>query len=238
MTDRQKVLDGSWGHMKWQGDEWLVHDSKIISLNRVAFPWKPVLVIFLVGVIVGALIAGLALRAMLSSGSVTNPAFVSENDSIAVRVRQVTEGPTSMHSAQLRATAYGSLVESPRTTYSDLVFRGHGDPTTQNAVEPTPAPTVRQIIASAARVWNVDPALLDRIAFCESTYRPNAANTQSDARGLFQHISTTWTANVARMHAPYTLADRTNPAASSEVAAFMISQGNIGAWASSEHCWR
>lgn len=117
-----------------------------------------------------------------------------------------------------------------------------GAPTTVITPEPTPPPPpelppVHEVIRSAAVLYGVDPILMERIAFCESSLHPSAVNPSGDASGLFQHIRTTWLSNVKAMGAQYTLDDRLSAGPSSIVAAFMLSKQGTRPWAASAACW-
>lgn len=130
------------------------------------------------------------------------------------------------------------------TTYLPQTIRlvNGNDPTTVNATEPIslpdpPSRTIPNIIAGAARMYGVDAATMTRVAFCESGLRPGAVNRSSGATGLFQWIDSSWIANVRRGGFPYTIADRTDPAASSVVTAYVISRQGLRDWEASKGCW-
>ena len=186
----------------------------------------------------------LAPTAEPSSAVVRNSASVATTERVdgsAVRAGQ--RSPESSAVALPRVDGRGGLAGgiSLQPARADIVL-WRGSPVTQNAPEPPSVTvgsprTVASAISLSAALYGADAPTMARIAFCESTNRPDAVNPVSGASGLFQFIPTTWTANVARMGAPYTLADRTNPVASSVVAAWMISHGGTGPWDASRSCW-
>jgi len=52
---------------------------------------------------------------------------------------------------------------------------------------------IYDIINDKAKKYNLPPELMHRIAKAESNYDPNASNKNSNAKGLYQFIDTTWT---------------------------------------------
>lgn len=54
------------------------------------------------------------------------------------------------------------------------------------------AGSIRQIINEYGDVYQVDIETAVRIAECESSLNPNAANNQSSAKGLYQFTDPTW----------------------------------------------
>jgi uncharacterized protein YabE (DUF348 family) len=100
-------------------------------------------------------------------------------------------------------------------------------------VKPKPAPPapaeIEAIIQAAASKYAVDPAVLLRVAYCESRYDPLAYNGVLGASGLFQIIPGTWRANAPR--AGYGGASVWDPVANANVAAFMFANSQAGQWA-------
>ena len=193
---------------------------------------------WLLAVVVAVILAVFLIRAGSSSAGSTldGSAVRGSGNAFVAGVNQNSESggavPVTDHGRTLKTQTDVTL---PRTIR--VVSSG---PVTRDAPEPLPPAgmeRVEDVIRLAAQIYGVDTASMLKVAFCESRFDYLAANPTSDARGLFQHIGTTWTANVKRMGAPYSLSDRTNPVASSMVAGYMIAHQGLGPWAASEHCW-
>jgi len=95
-------------------------------------------------------------------------------------------------------------------------------------------PTIEQIIAEE---WGADAEIGKKIAFCESSYNPEAKNKNSSATGLFQIIKSTWEANRKRMNADTNLDLRLDARENAKTAYFLYKQQGGNPWKSSQHCW-
>lgn len=93
-----------------------------------------------------------------------------------------------------------------------------------------PAPTIPEIIRSAASIHGANPDQLLRVARCESSLNPSAIGDHGAAVGLFQFHPATFMANVRYGGFPYDLGDRFDPAASANVAAWMFARGQSSQW--------
>jgi hypothetical protein len=95
-------------------------------------------------------------------------------------------------------------------------------PAVEAAAQP---PSVQDIIRDAFQPLGeqyVDWA--ERIAFCESTYNPNAVNAASGAQGLFQFLPTTWQGT------PYASASPFDPRANAQAAAWLLQTYGPSQW--------
>lgn len=90
-------------------------------------------------------------------------------------------------------------------------------------------PTVQHAIALASATYRVDRHLLDRISYCESTYRPTARNGRYV--GIAQFGLPLWNSTA------YWAFDRTDPYASALGLAEKIREGGLSHWYASRHCW-
>ena len=98
---------------------------------------------------------------------------------------------------------------------------------TSTVIEPI-AQSIEQIITNAAIEFSVDPAWLLRVAFCESSYRPDAIGDHGASVGLFQIQRAFWSEVAPRLG--YVGDLRHDPVASSRVAAYAFANGRAGAW--------
>jgi len=64
----------------------------------------------------------------------------------------------------------------------------------------------------------------EKIAFCESTYDPNAVNPYSGAQGLFQFLPTTWQGT------PFASASPFDPRANAQAAAWLLQAYGPSQW--------
>lgn len=95
---------------------------------------------------------------------------------------------------------------------------------------------IRSIIYSAADEFGVDPALMEDMAFAESTLNPRAQSTISTAGGLFQYIDSSWDMMRRELGLPPD-ASKYDPEANARATALAISKGRIGWWDASRHNW-
>lgn len=86
-------------------------------------------------------------------------------------------------------------------------------------------PSVQDIIREAFQPLgdqSVDWA--EKIAFCESTYNPNAVNASSGAEGLFQFLPSTWQGT------PFAAASPFDPSANAHAAAWLLQTYGPSQW--------
>ena len=87
---------------------------------------------------------------------------------------------------------------------------------------------VLTIIRAAAIEFGQDPDELVRVAFCESSHRPDAIGDAGASVGLFQFQVYRWNLNAPSLGYHDDL--RLDPVASSRVAAYAFSTGQRSAW--------
>lgn len=105
---------------------------------------------------------------------------------------------------------------------------------------PLPPCTVAELLAAAAAEFGVDPALLDRITWCESRHRPDAVNPTSGAAGLAQFIPSTWRSTTSTMSVTWPEMSGESPLdpdANARAAAWLLAQVGTRPWNASRHCW-
>jgi len=86
-------------------------------------------------------------------------------------------------------------------------------------------PSIQDIIKEAFQPLgdqSVDWA--EKIAFCESTYDPNAVNASSGAQGLFQFLPSTWQGT------PFASASPFDPSANAQAAAWLLQTYGSSQW--------
>ncbi len=101
---------------------------------------------------------------------------------------------------------------------------------------PTPRPTPIPYVASDLDRWfeqysnlaSVDKSLLQKIAACESEFKPQAIN--GDYAGLFQYSSSTWISARNQMNLDTDVGLRFSPEEAIKTAAFTLSTRGPGAW--------
>jgi len=94
--------------------------------------------------------------------------------------------------------------------------------------KPLPASSLDQMFATYGQQHGVDSIFLKKIAYCESSFRPNAVN--GIYAGLFQFTPATWSATRKKMGLDSNPDLRFNPEESIKTAAFKISQDGPAAW--------
>ena len=87
---------------------------------------------------------------------------------------------------------------------------------------------IERIIAAAAHEFGQDAHELQRVAFCESSYRPWIVGDAGASVGLFQIQRAFWSENAPALG--YTADLRADPVAASRVAAYAFSAGQRSAW--------
>lgn len=121
-------------------------------------------------------------------------------------------------------TAATSLVE-PLPRVSTAAARASG--ATPRAGRP--ALEVEEMVRAAARLAGVDEHLMVRVAFCESSFRPDAVGAAGE-RGIFQFMPRTWAANAPRYGFSADFDEAFQPDANVLVAAAMFAAGKGHLW--------
>lgn len=85
-------------------------------------------------------------------------------------------------------------------------------------------------IRTQAAAYGVDEAKALDVAFCESSFRADAKNPRSSARGVYQFIDRTW-AWIATIGAPHPNADRYDYEANIENAMWLVRRDGWRHWA-------
>lgn len=101
----------------------------------------------------------------------------------------------------------------------------------QAKIEPTPTPTVEEYVE---QVFGDSAEGAKKVVACESSWRPNAKNPNSSAKGIFQVIDGTWKQFNCEgdVFNPY---DSTNCA--KKIYDYYGSFGTSGGWLASKNCW-
>jgi hypothetical protein len=87
------------------------------------------------------------------------------------------------------------------------------------------SPSVQDIIRDAFQpLGDGSVAWAEKIAFCESTYDPNAVNVASGAEGLFQFLPSTWQGT------PFASASPFDPRANAQAAAWLLQTYGPSQW--------
>jgi hypothetical protein len=86
-------------------------------------------------------------------------------------------------------------------------------------------PPIQEIIRDAFQpLGDQSVAWAEQIAFCESTYDPNAVNAYSGAQGLFQFLPSTW------QETPFASASPFDPRANAQAAAWLLQTYGPSQW--------
>ena len=86
-------------------------------------------------------------------------------------------------------------------------------------------PSIQDIIRDAFQpLGDQSVAWAEQIAFCESTYDPNAVNAYSGAQGLFQFLPSTWRGT------PFASASPFDPRANAQAAAWLLQTYGPSQW--------
>lgn len=175
--------------------------------------------------------AALVVGFLLAGGSLV--ASIASSDSDKARILSPLSDPTNGNVLGEidRITPTSTPAPTPTPTQT---------PTPTKKPTPTPSPTPRPtpIIVTSAELeglftkysseYSVDKELLKRIAYCESSFNPNASNR--DYGGLFQFSTLLWVSTRTLMGQDSNVSLRFNPEEAVRTAAFMVSQGRLGIW--------
>jgi hypothetical protein len=77
---------------------------------------------------------------------------------------------------------------------------------------------------------NLDPTILEHLAYCESHYHSDSISSSGNYGGLFQFSVSTWISTRTAMKLDTNPGLRFNPEEATKTAAFKISHGGISAW--------
>ena len=100
------------------------------------------------------------------------------------------------------------------------------------SVQNTVATASRAAIRAAANEFGVDPAVMEDIAFAESSLDHTNVGPTEDV-GLFQFVPGTWKETMKRMGLTEDL-DRKNPLLNARAAGFLMSKGECSRWNNSK----
>jgi hypothetical protein len=147
---------------------------------------------------------------------------------IAVRPSALAVGPAPTP-APPTPRAHQPVSEDDRSDHELIVRAAFQErwaaPAVQAAAQASVQPSVQDIIREAFQPLGdgyVDWA--ERIAFCESTYNPNAVNAASGAKGLFQFLPSTWQGT------PFASASPFDPRANAQAAAWLLQTYGPSQW--------
>ncbi len=86
--------------------------------------------------------------------------------------------------------------------------------------------------------YEVNPAFISKIVWCESRWDPDAENPESSARGLGQITDETWIEVMERMEIEVSDGiDQFDWNLNLEAMAFLISQDELWRWDETKWCW-
>jgi len=124
----------------------------------------------------------------LASGSYIDPDDEDDEDEQRAFEEQIYNMPMGeglgsaiMARADTKKPAFSSFTQAQKTA------------TPTGRESNVPQGGIYDIINDKAKKYNLPPELMHRIAKAESNYDPNASNKNSNAKGLYQFIDTTWT---------------------------------------------
>ena len=180
--------------------------------------------------------------------TVPTPTLFQTQPQIAVTKPQVQPSPAIPTPTLYVAPLQNSLASIQKT---DTIKTDEITPTPQPTIGvtatplptevPTVAPTTAPLPATTAVTdlesffqqyadqYHVDKEFLKKIARCESGFNPTS-NNSGMYLGMFQFSAGTWSANRSRMGLDPNPDLRTNPEEAIRTAAYMISNGQSGAW--------
>lgn len=101
------------------------------------------------------------------------------------------------------------------------------------------APTREEVanyIGFKALEMKLDPAMVLRIAKCESGLNYLSKNKNSTASGIFQFLNSTWSSTRKQMGVEKS--SQFNAQDNIDTAIWKIKNGGIGAWNESKKCWK
>ena len=98
--------------------------------------------------------------------------------------------------------------------------------------------TPKEAVRHYAEKYGDNPEIALRIVNCESGFDPNAQNTTSTARGLYQTLKSTFNANAKAMGKDWTYEnDASDQDKNAELGAYLLSVEGTSPWNASKFCW-
>lgn len=86
--------------------------------------------------------------------------------------------------------------------------------------------------------YEVHPAFISKLVWCESKWDPDVKNPESSAKGLGQITDETWTETLGRMEIKVSDGiDQFDWNLNLEATAFLISQDELWRWEETRWCW-
>ncbi len=147
--------------------------------------------------------------------------------------------------APVMAQAPGSPTNEEH--YSQLFSSYVSELPQQPKIQVKPASIWRDVIRAAATRNGANPDLAERIAYCESGFKPEIHNKASTASGLFQFLDSTFShyaiGGYDKYGKPYgyfltkNMADKNDPYIQIETATRMLADGGAHHWDASKSCW-
>ena len=129
------------------------------------------------------------------------------------------------HLRPATASAVEVFADQPGPSDHQLIVRAASQQRRAAAAAPAAAPSIPEVITTAfsplggeAVRWAL------QIAYCESSYDPQAVNSASDAEGLFQFLPSTWQGTPYASQSPF------DPAANAAAAAWLLQTYGAGQW--------
>lgn len=97
--------------------------------------------------------------------------------------------------------------------------------------------TVKEMIETEAKLAGVDPALMVRVAKCESGLNPKAKNPVGTASGIYQYLDSTFRTYCINEYGLATSSKQKNdPLVQIQCAVKMVKAGGISHWSESSYC--
>ncbi len=140
-----------------------------------------------------------------------------------------------------KTITFADIFEIKPTPRPEIVSQDNNNKTnlTLSISSPTPKPITRKkeiitpleldgLFTKYAKEYNVSKETLKNIAYCESTFKPNATNYTYV--GLFQFSPSTWISNRKAMGLDPNIDLRLNAEESIKTAAYKINRDGTGAW--------
>lgn len=109
--------------------------------------------------------------------------------------------------------------------------------TIASSLPPTQVVSTDEIKQYIEYVFGSDADFGLKLAFCESSYNPNAKSNQSSATGIFQFIKSTWIGTRKKMGRDTNLELRTNPKENIDTAYYLFKLNGKRDWKASKGCW-
>lgn len=187
-------------------------DVRHYEINNKRKDWNAIIIGVLFGLFFTALLTLYIDNLLLRN-------FISDHQSINACSERMCYQSSQVSSNRESATDKGSVRLIPQAQ----AFEG---------VKTAP----ENIEAIIREEWKESAEVGLKLAFCESTYNPEAKNRTSSASGLFQITSSTWTENRRRMGLDTSLELRFDARENAKTAYFIYQHRGTQPWVSSSHC--